>query len=113
MMKRFWQVPSGEVLSFGDDTYMTFEEAGVREVRHAAFVLVAGGLGERLGYKGIKVHLIYCSDFPCRESELPDLEMLNTVGGIAIRDNNWHMFFATLYRVHPCFTKCYQSASTR
>lgn len=60
MMRRFWQVPSGEVLSYGDEKYMSFEEAGVREVRNAAFVLVASGLGERLGYKGIKVHLIYC-----------------------------------------------------
>ncbi|XP_073116957.1 UDP-sugar pyrophosphorylase [Elaeis guineensis] len=33
------------------------EDAGVREVHKAAFVLVAGGLGERLGYKGIKLAL--------------------------------------------------------
>ena len=31
--------------------------AGVAESRHAAFVLVAGGLGERLGYSGIKLAL--------------------------------------------------------
>jgi UDP-N-acetylglucosamine pyrophosphorylase len=31
--------------------------AGVQESRHAAFVLVAGGLGERLGYSGIKLAL--------------------------------------------------------
>ncbi|XP_065040304.1 UDP-sugar pyrophosphorylase isoform X2 [Musa acuminata AAA Group] len=36
---------------------MMLEEAGVREARRAAFVLVAGGLGERLGYKGIKLAL--------------------------------------------------------
>jgi UDP-sugar pyrophosphorylase len=48
-------VPSGEVLTFGDDNFVSLEEAGVKEARHAAFVLVAGGLGERLGYKGIKV----------------------------------------------------------
>ncbi|KAA8538392.1 hypothetical protein F0562_028062 [Nyssa sinensis] len=50
-------VPSGEVLTFGDDNFIQFEEAGVREARNAAFVLVAGGLGERLGYNGIKVAL--------------------------------------------------------
>ncbi|KAK1271620.1 UDP-sugar pyrophosphorylase [Acorus gramineus] len=50
-------VPLGEVLMFGDDKFVGFEEAGIREVRNAAFVLVAGGLGERLGYKGIKLAL--------------------------------------------------------
>jgi hypothetical protein len=35
---------------------MKLEEAGVKEARNAIFVLVAGGLGERLGYKGIKVN---------------------------------------------------------
>lgn len=50
-------VPSGESLVFGDDNFVQFEEAGVREGKNAAFVLVAGGLGERLGYNGIKVAL--------------------------------------------------------
>ncbi|KAM7514790.1 hypothetical protein LguiA_004373 [Lonicera macranthoides] len=50
-------VPSGEVLTFGDDNFVQFDEAGVREAPNAAFVLVAGGLGERLGYNGIKVAL--------------------------------------------------------
>ncbi|KAI3911696.1 hypothetical protein MKX01_029457 [Papaver californicum] len=52
-----FQVPSGEILTFGDENFVNFEEAGVREVHSAAFVLVAGGLGERLGYNGIKVAL--------------------------------------------------------
>lgn len=51
----YFQVPSGEVLTFGDDNFLSLEAAGVKEARNAAFVLVAGGLGERLGYKGIKV----------------------------------------------------------
>ena len=51
----FLQVPTGEILSFGDDNFIKFEEAGVKEAQNAAFVLVAGGLGERLGYNGIKV----------------------------------------------------------
>ncbi|XP_051123833.1 UDP-sugar pyrophosphorylase [Andrographis paniculata] len=50
-------VPSGETLTFGEDNFIQFEEAGIREARKAAFVLVAGGLGERLGYNGIKVAL--------------------------------------------------------
>ncbi|CAA7409048.1 unnamed protein product [Spirodela intermedia] len=50
-------VPSGEILTFGDDNFVNFEEVGVKEVRNAAFVLVAGGLGERLGYRGIKLSL--------------------------------------------------------
>nr|AGT16408.1 UDP-sugar pyrophosphorylase [Saccharum hybrid cultivar R570] len=51
------QVPSGEVLNFGDDNFVSLEAAEIKEARNAAFVLVAGGLGERLGYKGIKVAL--------------------------------------------------------
>ncbi|KAL3641203.1 hypothetical protein CASFOL_016171 [Castilleja foliolosa] len=50
-------VPSGEALTFGEDNFVQYENAGVREARKAAFVLVAGGLGERLGYNGIKVAL--------------------------------------------------------
>ncbi|GMP79552.1 hypothetical protein CsSME_00035042 [Camellia sinensis var. sinensis] len=50
-------VPSGESLTFGNDNFVQFEETGIREMKNAAFVLVAGGLGERLGYNGIKVAL--------------------------------------------------------
>lgn len=50
-------VPTGENLTFGDDSFNKYEETGVREAQNAAFVLVAGGLGERLGYNGIKVAL--------------------------------------------------------
>lgn len=49
------QVPTGESLTFGDDNFINYEQTGVREAKNAAFVLVAGGLGERLGYNGIKV----------------------------------------------------------
>ncbi|KAK7861214.1 udp-sugar pyrophosphorylase 1 [Quercus suber] len=50
-------VPKGEVLTYGDNNFINFEDMGVKEARKAAFVLVAGGLGERLGYNGIKVAL--------------------------------------------------------
>jgi UDP-sugar pyrophosphorylase len=51
-------VPTGEQLNYGDEDFMRFEEAGVKEAKNAVFVLVAGGLGARLGYSGIKVNLI-------------------------------------------------------
>nr|XP_043638387.1 UDP-sugar pyrophosphorylase-like [Erigeron canadensis] len=50
-------VPAGEILTFGDDNFIKYEETGVKQVQYTAFVLVAGGLGERLGYNGIKVAL--------------------------------------------------------
>ncbi|KMZ56901.1 hypothetical protein ZOSMA_8G00450 [Zostera marina] len=53
-------VPSGEVVTFGDDNFLMLEKIGIEEARRATFVLVAGGLGERLEYKGIKV--IFCSN---------------------------------------------------
>lgn len=46
------KVPHGEKLDFGSDEFLGLEEQGLREVAGAAFVLVAGGLGERLGYSG-------------------------------------------------------------
>mmetsp|Transcript_39347 Transcript_39347/g.47684 ORF Transcript_39347/g.47684 Transcript_39347/m.47684 type:complete len:755 (+) Transcript_39347:160-2424(+) len=50
-------VPEGVVLSYGGEEFSKFEAAGVNAMSQAAFVLVAGGLGERLGYSGIKVAL--------------------------------------------------------
>jgi UDP-sugar pyrophosphorylase len=37
--------------------FAELEQVGLKEVGLCGFVLVAGGLGERLGYKGIKVAL--------------------------------------------------------
>lgn len=60
------KVPTGETLAFGDENFIQFEETGVREAQRAAFVLVAGGLGERLGYSGIKVCLVtLCHHYFC------------------------------------------------
>lgn len=58
-------VPAGESLSYDSPvpdshTGMTFSEAeqsGLTGIADVAFVLVAGGLGERLGYSGIKLSL--------------------------------------------------------
>jgi UDP-sugar pyrophosphorylase len=53
-------VPDGESLSYDGDGTMSFsdaEQAGRDAMPGAVFVLVAGGLGERLGYSGIKLSL--------------------------------------------------------
>jgi UDP-sugar pyrophosphorylase len=53
-------VPEGETLSYDGDGTMSFKEAekrGMEEMSRVVFVLVAGGLGERLGYSGIKLSL--------------------------------------------------------
>lgn len=52
-------VPQGQCLSGefgpGSSTWSNFEKIGMGEIPQITFCLVAGGLGERLGYPGIKV----------------------------------------------------------
>jgi UDP-sugar pyrophosphorylase len=54
------KVPSGERLSGADrgpgsERYAQLELLGMKELARTSFCLVAGGLGERLGYPGIKI----------------------------------------------------------
>jgi UDP-sugar pyrophosphorylase len=49
--------PPIQKLEFGNSTYVDFEKIGCKELENTAFVLVAGGLGERLGYPGIKLEI--------------------------------------------------------
>lgn len=48
-------LPEGETCELGSKSWKKAEEIGIKELGSCGFVLVAGGLGERLGYKGIKV----------------------------------------------------------
>jgi hypothetical protein len=54
-------VPAGHTLALGDASldgeFARYEAAGAAAARTSAFVLVAGGLGERLGFSGIKLAL--------------------------------------------------------
>ena len=50
-------VPTGEKADFGSPAFLEHEALGLQELDGCAFVLVAGGLGERLGYSGIKLAL--------------------------------------------------------
>lgn len=50
-------VPTGLTLDYGSPDFEELEALGLEEASKTVFVLVAGGLGERLGYSGIKVAL--------------------------------------------------------
>lgn len=54
------EVPTGVSLEPGQPEFDQFEEQGLKELSKVGFVLIAGGLGERLGYSGIKVDLPVC-----------------------------------------------------
>ena len=60
-------VPSGSNLEPGSDEYLKREKKGCEKLGKMGFVLVAGGLGERLGHDGIKVELpaetLTCASF--------------------------------------------------
>lgn len=51
-------VPQGEAFELGTDKYKETEAKGMELLGNVGFVLVAGGLGERLGYNGAKVRFI-------------------------------------------------------
>ena len=51
------EVPVGEMFDMCSDAYFETEAIGLKELGSVGFVLVAGGLGERLGYNGIKIGL--------------------------------------------------------
>jgi UDP-sugar pyrophosphorylase len=51
-------VPQGETFELGTKEYAETEALGMEQLGSVGFVLVAGGLGERLGYGSIKVRYI-------------------------------------------------------
>ncbi|CAM9307727.1 unnamed protein product [Pylaiella littoralis] len=51
------ELADGERLEFGTEEFNDMEAKGLEAAAKTAFVLVAGGLGERLGYDGIKLAL--------------------------------------------------------
>ncbi|CAM9713899.1 unnamed protein product [Chrysoparadoxa australica] len=51
------ELPEGTSLEYGTIEYKEAEKIGMEAVSKTGFVLVAGGLGERLGYNGIKLSL--------------------------------------------------------
>lgn len=55
------EVPTGVFLKPGTEEFDQYEASGLEELAKTGFVLIAGGLGERLGYSGIKVDLPVCT----------------------------------------------------
>jgi len=55
------EVPTGVFLKPGEEQMDAFESEGLKELAKTGFVLIAGGLGERLGYSGIKIDLPVCT----------------------------------------------------
>lgn len=51
-------IPQGEMFELGTSEYQSTEALGIAELGNVGFVLVAGGLGERLGYSNIKVRAL-------------------------------------------------------
>ena len=51
------EVPTGASLEPLSPEYEAYENVGLKEIGCCGFVLVAGGMGERLGYSGIKIEL--------------------------------------------------------
>jgi UDP-sugar pyrophosphorylase len=50
-------VPPGESFALDSPSFHSTESLGLTQIGKVGFVLVAGGLGERLGYRGIKIGL--------------------------------------------------------
>lgn len=44
-------------VDFNTEEFHELEKQGLEELTHCGFILIAGGLGERLGYDNIKVGL--------------------------------------------------------
>uniref|UniRef100_A0A7S2WAN4 UTP-monosaccharide-1-phosphate uridylyltransferase n=1 Tax=Rhizochromulina marina TaxID=1034831 RepID=A0A7S2WAN4_9STRA len=82
-------VPLGVNLDYGSQEYDRYEAIGFQQLPYLSFVLVAGGLGERLGFNGIKLALpielasmktfleTYCDSITAlqRRSGIPELKI--------------------------------------
>ena len=55
------EVPDGVFMKPGEKEFDEYESAGLKELEKVGFVLIAGGLGERLGYSSIKIGLPVCT----------------------------------------------------
>ena len=59
-------MPEGAKFELGTKEFKSMEKVGIKELGNVGFILVAGGLGERLGYSGAKVRIYIFDASPCR-----------------------------------------------
>ena len=48
-------IPTGFNINVGDQQFLELDKIGMEQIKDTVFVMVAGGLGERLGYPSIKI----------------------------------------------------------
>ena len=48
-------IPTGFNINVGDEQFLELDKSGMDQIKDTVFVMVAGGLGERLGYPSIKI----------------------------------------------------------
>ena len=48
-------IPTGFNINVGDSQFLELDKIGMEQIKDTVFVMVAGGLGERLGYPSIKI----------------------------------------------------------
>ena len=104
------EVPIGENLQLGTEDFDRFEGIGLKEVGKCGFALVAGGLGERLGYGGIKVScildIIFNSSRKTKTHTQKSMHLIfknphNQIARSTNRTSNRNMLPAILHRNHP------------
>lgn len=108
-------VPTGERLTYGDERFEHFEALGLSEARAAAFVLVAGGLGERLGFRGIKLALpatvvtgwsyleLYCRWISALQSTPADAGALSAIPLVIMTSDDTHAGTVALLEEHDYY----------
>lgn len=60
-----YTIPEGISIYYGDDNFIRYEMCGKNNIGKCGFILVAGGLGERLNINNIKVYYELIFRFQC------------------------------------------------
>lgn len=97
-----WQpsVPKGEKFDLGTEKYNATEAEGMKCLGRVGFILVAGGLGERLGYNGAKVNQVQVEWMVDHEIETHSSPLFHPTDRLTDRINHWNCIHSVLCRVY-------------